>query len=209
MISPDHIFQCVRELGLTPVLQNGCYRVLLKSGIYRSLMPHRPLRGETVRGDFQPLPLPDEEKLKPLLSADSSRVLDEKETVSKGSYYPFGGKNTSPLDLNPVNGSRHWASDHKIPVPDLKLIWEGSRFCWVDALVRSEISTHSGLAATCFWEKLEDFNQKNPVNLGENWESAQEVGIRLINIAFAAGIFLQQPIVDSIYLTTVKQEETH
>ena len=207
MTGYDRILQCIRELGLIPVLQNGCYQLLLKSGIYRTLMPHRPLRDEFLYGNFEPLPLPDEERLKPFLSADSLRVFDDKEAVSKGNYHPFGEKTVSPLDLNPVNGSRHWATDHKIPVPDLKLIWEGSRFCWADALVRSEIFTHSGLPATCFWEKLDDFNRKNPVNLGENWESAQEVGIRLINIAFAASIFLQQPIADSMYLTTAKQEE--
>ena len=207
MISPERLFQCIRELGFVPVLQNGCYQILLKSGIYRTVMPHRPLREETNHGSFQPLPLPEESRLRPYLSADSLRIFDDKETISKGTYHPFGGKDTAPLDLNPVNGSRHWATDHKIPVPDLKLIWEGARFCWVDALARSEVFTHSGLSALCFWEKLEDFNRKNPVNLGENWESAQEVGIRLINIAFAAGIFLQQPIPASMYLTTAKQEE--
>ena len=197
----------VRELGLRPVLMNGVYQLLLKSGAYRSAMPHQPLRKEILHGDFQPLPLPDEARLKPFLTADSRRIFDDKEAVSKGVFFPFGGKNAAALDLNPVNGSRHWASDHKVPVPDLKLIWEGARFCWADILVRSEIFTHSGLSETCFWEKLEEFNEKNPVNLGENWESAQEVGIRLINIAFAAGIFLQQPIRDSVYLTTAKQEE--
>ncbi len=207
MIGPNRLMQCIRELGLIPVMQNGCYQLLLKSGIYRTVMPHRPLRDEKLHGNFEPLPLPDEDRLKPFLSADSLRIFDDKEMIGRGSYQPFGGKDLSPLDLNPVNGSRHWATDHKIPVPDLKLIWEGARFCWADALVRSEIFTHSGLSANCFWEKLDEFNRKNPVNLGENWESAQEVGIRLINIAFAASIFLQQPIADSMYLTTAKQEE--
>ncbi len=207
MASASKLGKSIKELGLRPVLQNGCYQMLLKSGLLRSMMPHRPLRNEILHGDFQPLPLPDESLLRPFLTADSRRVFDDKETICKGIFFPFGGKNAVSLDLNPVNGSRHWATDHKIPVPDLKLIWEGARFCWVDALVRSEIFTHSGLPETCFWEKLEEFNEKNPVNLGENWESAQEVGIRLINIAFAAGIFLQQPMRESIYLTTAKHEE--
>ena len=199
--------QSVRDLGLVPVLRNGWYRILLKSGIYRTVMPHRPLRNEVVRGEFRPLPLPDMDQLINYLSADSARIFDEKELVLRGEYHPFGSKNSLPLDLNPVNGSRHWAADHKIPVPDLKLIWEGARFCWVDSLMRSEVLSHSGLAEACFWDKLEDFNQKNPVNLGENWESAQEVGLRLINIAFAAGVFLQLPKSDNIYFSSARHSE--
>ena len=201
------ITQSIRDLGLLPVLRNGCYQVLLKSGIYRTIMPHRPLRQETVRGEFRPLPLPDMEQLGPYLSADSARIFEEKELISRGEYHPFGSKKNLPLDLNPVNGSRHWATDHKIPVPDLKLIWEGARFCWVDALVRNEALTRSGLSEACFWDKLEEFNQKNPVNLGENWESAQEVGLRLINIAFAASVFLQLPKSDSIYFSIARHNE--
>ncbi len=203
----EMVFQSIRELGFIPVLQNGCYQVMLKSGIYRSLMPHRPLNAETRHGEFCPLPLPDENSLKPYLTADARHVFEDKEAVSKGKFHAFGSQNLVSLDLNPVNGSRHWATDHKIPVPDLKLIWEGARFCWVSALLRSEYLTHSGLSEVCFWEKLDEFVQKNPVNQGENWESAQEVGIRLINIAFAAGIFLQMPQGDDVYLTAAKHNE--
>lgn len=201
------LVQCIRELGFPSVFRNGVYQALLKSGTYRMILPHKPLRTEVLHGDFTPLPMPEEQLLRPFLTADSLRVFDDKEAVCKGNYYPFGGKKAAPLDLNPVNGSRHWASDHKIPVPDLKLIWEGARFCWVDALMRSEMFTHSGLPESCFWEKLDEFNRKNPVNLGENWESAQEVGIRLINIAFAASLFLQLPKGDNLYLTAARHEE--
>ena len=201
------VLQSIREYGLMPVLRNGSYQMLLKSGIYRSMMPHRPVKNEVLHGDFTPLPLPEESMLRSFLAGDSLRIFDEKEALCKGEFHPFYGQKRVPLDLNPVNGSRHWATDHKIPVPDLKLIWEGARFCWVDALLRSELLSHSGLSESCFWEKLEEFIQKNPVNLGENWESAQEVGIRLINIAFAAGIFLQLPKSDNIYLTAAKHSE--
>ena len=203
----SYLAQSIRDYGLIPVVRNGWYQILLKSGIYRTLMPHRPWKNETLHGEFKPLPLPPEELLRPYLAGDSLYIFDEKNLISKGEYHPFGGKSVFPLDLNPVNGSRHWASDHKIPVPDLKLIWEGARFCWVDVLLRSEILSHSGLSESCFWDKLDEFNQKNPVNLGENWESAQEVGLRLINIAFAAGVFLQLPKSDNVYLTSAKHSQ--
>lgn len=207
MTGVSFVLQSIRDLGLRPVVQNACYQILLKSGIYRSVMPHRPLKNEVLHGDFTPLPLPEESILKPYLAADSLHIFDEKDILSKGEYRPFWGKKTYPLNMNPVNGSRHWTSDHKIPVPDLKLVWEDARFCWVDHLLRSELLSHSGLSEACFWDKLDEFNQKNPVNLGENWESAQEVGLRLINIAFAAGIFLQLPKSDNIYLTSAKHHE--
>lgn len=207
MTALSFVLQSVRDLGLKPVAQNACYQILLKSGIYRTLMPHRPLKNEVMHGDFTPLPMPEESLLKPFLTADSLHIFDEKDILSKGEYRPFWGQKTFPLNLNPVNGSRHWASDHKIPVPDLKLVWEDARFCWVDNLLRCEVLSHSGLSEACFWEKLNEFNRKNPVNLGENWESAQEVGLRLINIAFAAGIFLQLPKSDNIYLTSAKHHE--
>ncbi|MBQ6343948.1 MAG: alginate lyase family protein [Anaerolineaceae bacterium] len=201
------VSQSIRDLGLLPVMRNSFYRLLLKSGIYRTIMPHRPLRDEVLHGEFHPLPLPDIEKLKTYLAADSSRIFTEKELVCGGEFHPFGGKETAPIGLNPVNGSRHWATDHKVPVPDLKLVWEDARFCWVDVLIRSEVFSHSGLAEGFFWEKLEEFNQKNPVNLGENWESAQEVGIRLINIVLAASIFLQMPESNDIYFSAAKRTE--
>ena len=201
------ILQSVRDYGLAPVVRNGWYQFMLKSGIYRSIMPHRPLKAETQHGEFKPLPMPEVSLLRSFLAADSLRIFDEKEAVCKGEFRPFYGQKRFPLDLNPVNGSRHWATDHKIPVPDLKLIWEGARFCWVDALLRSELLARSGPSEACFWEKLDEFIRKNPVNLGENWESAQEVGLRLINIAFAAGIFLQLPKSDNIYLTAAKHSE--
>ena len=75
MIGVKQLMQCIHELGFVPVIQNGCYQTLLKSGIFRSLMPHRPLRNETNHGDFDPLPLPEEERLKPFLTADSVRIL--------------------------------------------------------------------------------------------------------------------------------------
>ena len=201
------VAQTIRELGIVPVLQNGCYRLCMKSGIYRAITPHRPLHLEVMHGEFKPLPLPDEEQLHPFLTADSAHILQEKDTLSSGDFHPFGSSKSFPLDLNPVNGSRHWATDHKIPVRDLKLIWESARFCWVDALMRNELLTHSRLAETLFWDKLDDFMQKNPVNLGENWESAQEVGLRLINIAFAASLFLQIPKSSNIYLSSAKHNE--
>lgn len=201
------VTQSVRDLGLLPVVQNGIYRILLRSGIYRTIMPHRPLRNEVLHGEFHPLPMPDEEKLRAFLTSDSKRVFEEKDLISNGRFHPFGRKQTAELGLNPVNGSRHWATDHKIPVPDLKLIWEGARFCWVDALLRSEVLSHSGLAEGCFWNLLEEFNQKNPVNLGENWESAQEVGLRLINITLAASVFLQMPKGDSTYFSSARHSE--
>ena len=207
MTNLSMVIRTIRDFGLIPVVRNGCYRIMLKSGIYRTLMPYKPLQKEMLHGGFVPLPLPDMEALKPLLAADSRRIFEEKETVCRGEFYPFGQKKTVPLDLNPVNGSRHWANDHKIPVQDLKLIWESARFCWVNALLRSEMHTRSGLSEACFWEKLDEFIQRNPVNLGENWESAQEVGLRLINIAFAAGIFMQLPKGDNIYLSSAKHSE--
>ena len=106
------ISQSVRDLGLVPVMRNGLYRLMLKSGIYRTIMPHRPLRDEVLHGEFHPLPLPDFDKLKPWLAADSARIFSEKELVCRGEFHPFGGKETAPIGLNPVNGSRHWATDH-------------------------------------------------------------------------------------------------
>ena len=93
--------QSVRDLGLVPVLRNGWYRILLKSGIYRTVMPHRPLRNEVVRGEFRPLPLPDMDQLINCLSADSARIFDEKELIFRGEYHPFGSKNSLPLKYEP------------------------------------------------------------------------------------------------------------
>ena len=86
------ITRSIQELGPVPVLRNGWYQFLLKSGIYRTIMPFHPLRDEVLHGDFQPLPMPEETALKPYLSSDSMRIFEQKEAISKGSYFPFGSK---------------------------------------------------------------------------------------------------------------------
>lgn len=197
----------VLELGPLPVARDAVYRGLLKSGIYRTVMPYYPCRLEKDHGEFHPLPIPAQDEIRPYLSADSDSVFAEAGEIRMGTYHPFGGKKAVALELNPINGSRHWSAKEKIPVPDLKLIWEPARFCWVDALMRSEALSRSGLSENIFWERVTEFNRKNPVNLGENWESAQEVGLRLINIAFAASLFLQLPQGNKIYLTSAKHAE--
>lgn len=197
----------IRTVGIVPTLQNGLYRLLVKAGWYRRRCPVRRISQVEGADVFIPLPLPPREALLPYLQMDAERIDAAFAELKAGKYHPFFGDAAEPLNLNPINGSRHWSAAHKVPVSDLKLVWESARFNWSEDLMRYEMLHGDGEAAALFIEYMERFLEKNPVNAGENWESAQEVAIRLIHIAFAGSVVLRSLDEESPVMTNARRQE--
>lgn len=181
----------VSTLGIIPSVQNLIYRGFLKAGFYRTILPVSKIEDEKGCGDFIPLPMPERVEILPYLEADADRVRRDGAEIISGNFHPFMGENIQKIDFLPVNGTRHWSSAGRFIPEDIKLIWEPARFCWADALMRLEWLDHDGRAEAAFRRLLDDFLERNPVNAGENWESAQEVALRLINLVLCSGAMMK------------------
>lgn len=189
MNKPVRILKTVSALGVKNSALNALYQGLVRIGWYRAFYPVHKVGNEKNCGTFHPLPTPKRAQLLPFLERDTAVIEKEAETILSGKFHPFMGEKTEDLSFLPINGTRHWSASGRFRPEDIKLIWEPARFCWVDPLMRLEALKHDGRADAAFRALLDDFTRKNPVNAGENWESAQEAAVRLINLAFAASFF--------------------
>jgi hypothetical protein len=187
--------QAARELGFEQTSLNFLYRLGLKSGYFRKITPARSVDLPETEARFF-LQAPGRETLFAMLGEASQSVVEEANELSKGRLRLFGGP-WAPLQLEPGKDLQHWTAYENQQVPwgveDVKFIWEPARFGWAFLLGRAYCLTGSEDYAQLFWRLNERFNQANPVNLGPNWASGQEVALRLIALSFALQVFTPSP----------------
>ena len=118
----------------------------------------------------------------------------ESELLLIGKYRPFFNLE-QPLRLTlPPTSLQHWtAYSNEFNTQDIKLTWEPARFTWSLALARAYAIIKDEIYAEFFWKKVQEFTTSNPVNVGPNWSSAQEVAIRMINWIIASSAFASAP----------------
>jgi hypothetical protein len=183
--------QAARELGIEQTSLNLIYRLGLKSGYFRIVTPARSVDlPETTASYFLQAPTP--EALNGLLGETAKSVVDEANELFYGQVHLFGGP-AVPLQMEPGKNLRHWTDyeNHQAAwgVEDVKFIWEPARCGWAFLLGRAYRLTGSEDYAQLFWKLAERFLDNNPVNLGPNWASGQEVALRLMALSFALQIF--------------------
>ncbi|MFW5714663.1 MAG: alginate lyase family protein, partial [Brevefilum sp.] len=84
----------------------------------------------------------------------------------------------------------HWSLLEELPPDeDIKYIWEPGRFGWALTLARAYAFSGNPAFARDFWQKTTEFLNAHPPNLGRQWESAQEVAIRLMAMVFCDRVF--------------------
>ena len=173
--------KALRELGPTQVGLLALYKLGLKSGHYR-----RSENTKTQPAPFNfPLPLPEREKLLSSLGADGLSALRQSaDEIISGQFRAFGGPPV-PIQLVPPSPQTHWTHLESVQPStfDIKLVWEPARFGWAFTLGRAWLVTGDEAYPAAFWRYFETFQAENPPFLGENWTSAQEVGLRLIALA--------------------------
>jgi hypothetical protein len=151
------------------------------------------------------LDLPDPDSIRAILGpaglADLKAQADE---IVEGQIRLFGGP-LVPLNLTPPGELHHWTAyalgkspfpnpqSPNYPIADIKFIWEPTRFGWAFTLGRAYHLTGDERYSDAFWRYYEIFSVANPINMGPNWISAQEVALRLIAFTFAAQIFAKSP----------------
>ena len=191
--------KALRELGPQKLGLFALYRSGLKSGYFRWVTPE--IRQTTIESG-QPsavsnplLDLPNRDAMMEIIGPEGlSQLKAEADEIVEGRVRLFGGQPV-PLNLAPPGELSHWtdyargkfafpsssiSQSPSHPIPDIKYIWEPARFGWAFTLGRAYHLTNNESYPEAFWCYFEIFQDANPVNQGPDWESAQEVALRLI-----------------------------
>ena len=112
---------------------------------------------------------------------DHKNVITRADKIFQGKVL-FFGEIEGALDLDPGQPLTHWSSVHNNnqQIKDIKFIWEPARFGWGIQLGQAFHLSQDEKYVRFFWSQIQDFKHKNPLNMGPNWASAQEVALRLI-----------------------------
>ena len=121
---------------------------------------------------------------------------NEAESILKGDYLFFSStKFTLGFDYdwisNPETGfkydiSKHWSqiNDYSSESGDIKYVWEKSRFTFLNTVIRYDYHFDDDKSEFVFNE-IENWIDKNPMNMGPNYVCSQEMTIRCFNWIFA------------------------
>jgi hypothetical protein len=181
--------QALRELGPSQIGWLALYKLGLKSGHYRRAETPISLAAFPLQSPFG---LPDRQKLLETLGQNGLQaLLQAADSIVQGQYSQFGAELVK-INLTPAHPDLHWTELETRPHPtDIKLIWEPARFGWAFTLGRAWLASGDERYPAAFWRYFETFQAANLPYLGENWTSAQEVGLRLMAWAWAGQIFSQ------------------
>jgi len=176
-------FKALQILGLRKLWYFLVYQIGLRTGHYRRMMPCKGT-------NFSGLPTLEPYRNFPEPSKSQQKlVLAEADEVRDGFVRLFGGEPT-PLDLSLGRSTAHWSAlDPLPPDEDIKFIWESARFGWAIALARAYAYSGDDRYANDFWEKTNQFLDAHPPNCGYQWQSSQEVAIRLMVLVFCDRFF--------------------
>lgn len=198
----SRVVKSIRLMGILPLIYLAIYRLGLWTGIWRVLTPS--WENQTVES----FPVNEPTSFaSPVFShlvqttlrnfynrqpEAATALITEALKIINGSVRLFGGPPRSLL-LVPPGEMKHWTyweNGYFLPEtdPDIKLIWEPARFGWAFTLSRAYLLTEDDEFAAAFWKYFHLFQQSNPVNLGPNWMSAQEIALRLMAWCFAGRI---------------------
>lgn len=175
--------KAIWQLGLPKLWFYTLYQVGLRTGHFRRATPSQP-------DDYQGKPSLEPFNTFPTISQEGSeQTLTHADEILQGSYRPFGGE-PKALDLEAGASASHWSTLERTPPQnDIKWIWEPGRFGWAITLARAYAFNSDPAYAHDFWKKTSVFLEAHPPNLGRQWQSAQEVAIRLMALIFCDRVF--------------------
>jgi len=170
------------------------YRVALYTGLLRLITPEGGARRSPDLAILIPnwfFTLPPKDALSSLSPDYVSQTRGVADEVVRGCVRLFGG-HPQPLQLEPAENIAHWTTHEKSIACtdiDIKLIWEPARFDWAIWLAKAFYFTQEEKYALCFWENWCRFSRSNPVNIGPNWQSGQEIALRLLACVISLHFF--------------------
>ena len=100
-------------------------------------------------------------------------------------------KDEDKWSVNPSTGYRydmnkHWSEiqDLSAEAGDIKYVWERARFSHVYDYIRYDYHSQQPQDETVLAE-IEDFIDRNPINLGPQYKCSQEISLRILNWTYA------------------------
>lgn len=181
------IMKAFRDLGPAKLWLFTQYQAGLRSGHYRRMTP-------SSRDHFDGTPgLPTYRRFPRVSQSHRDDAFSAGDEICRGYVRLFGGEPVHH-DLNVGASTQHWTHlERTPPETDIKLIWEPSRFGWAVTLARAYAFSRDPVYAETFWQKALHFLSAHPPNLGRQWQSAQEVAIRLMVWVFCDRVFADAP----------------
>ena len=174
------LYLLLKEIGSADLIHYARYQASLRSGRLQRLTPPGGMRPSRVLEDSekQPLLLWQNNWNRLADTPPAALIATEAQLIQNGQFSPFFGKPQPLTFTTALQSDAHWSRVDQAVYEDIKFVWEPARFIWALSLARAyQISNRDSLV-DFFWQMLTDFIDSNPVNLGPNWVSAQEVGIR-------------------------------
>lgn len=152
------------------------------------------------------------------LPDERSRLLAQADAICDGRFDLLGYQGLSfgdPVDwhLDPVARRRvplvHWSriDPHDVAMcGDCRVIWQLNRHQWLVCLGQAYRLTGASRYAERFDETIRDWIRVNPVGLGINWTSSQEVAHRLLAWCWALPLFWPSAALTADLLTLIVDE---
>jgi hypothetical protein len=198
----------LQQLGWRSVAPYLAYQIQLRTGWLKKRTPTISYAQAAQQTGELRLPLfalPNPGYLRALLNEHSSQLMSQAQEIIGGNLHLFGGE-LRPLELSLPGELAHWTrhTASQYQGRDIKFIWEPGRFGWAITLGRAYLYSQNEDIARCFWTLTEEFMEANPPNLGPHWASGQEAALRLIALAFSAGLFLNSPHTTPARVTLLK-----
>ena len=179
------LFKAVIYLGFGKIFHYSVYQIGLWSGIYRILTPIISSNQLRPIDELKPnwfIPLPDPVQIRRFGKKNLNRMITKADEICEGQIRLFGADPVN-LNLNPKGPLHHWTIHEHRRLPDetdIKFTWEPARFNWAVTLGQAFHTSNDEKYAEAFWKYFEGFMDANPLNTGPNWQSGQEVALRLI-----------------------------
>ena len=188
-------FKAAIQLGPNQIGNYLRYQSGLRSGYYHFRTPSTSMNRLLPADVFVPawfMYQPEKNAFSIFGEEYLKKVIDEADEILEGKVRLFGA-DPAPLDFSLPSAITHWTlhetGEFRQPVEDIKFLWEPARFGWAITLGKAYHFTQQKQYSDKFWQYLEKFIHYNPLNFGPNWQSGQEVAIRLISIVISLNLF--------------------
>lgn len=199
--------KALSQLGFPQVWNYAKYQIGLRSGFYRFRTPTSSISGFLPDYVFAPnwfYQPPSIDAFSTFGEDYKQNTIARGEEIIQGAHRPFGGL-PQPLDLELHFPVAHWVFHETgkapIPVEDIKLLWEPARFSWGIELGKAFHFSRDERFGQRFKTLYQNFRSINPLNIGPNWQSAQEVALRLIALVVIAHLMRSSGTFDHQFLT--------
>lgn len=177
-------WKALRQLGPTKVVHYLLYKLGLGTGYFRIITPTRSKNSTLPYSCLKPYwfwSVPSLKTLPTHLSTSICGFIEHADLACDGKTRLFGTLERE-INLTPSSPLHHWTVHERqqTKAGDIKLTWEPARFGFAISLGQSYLMTRDSKYLRAFWKLYTVFQKSNPINWGPNWQSGQEIALRLI-----------------------------